>query len=158
MSCWLGPWDYSDEGTQRRSLGGFLKEGLGDFLSKVYCFLVAKATTLSLWKVSEPEENSLLELPYDPFKNGPFNEPYFPDGRFGRITQILFQEPVANSANSPTFCEDDEITLADNFFVCAARKVSQYQKSGTEALIESRKTLDCQAMVTCCVLRGSFIN
>ena len=48
VSCWLGPWDYSDEGTQRRSLGGFLKEGLGDFLSKVYCFLVAEASALSL--------------------------------------------------------------------------------------------------------------
>ena len=29
VSCWLGPWDYSVEGTQKRSLGGFSEEGLG---------------------------------------------------------------------------------------------------------------------------------
>ena len=33
VSCWLGPWDYSVEGTQKRSLGGFSEEGLGHVLS-----------------------------------------------------------------------------------------------------------------------------
>ena len=52
--------------------------------------------------------NVHLHLPYDTFKDGPFNKSYFPDGRFFGTNINLVQRACYKFGTVLRFHEDDE--------------------------------------------------
>ena len=111
------------------------EEGLGAFLSKVYCFLVAEASTLFTLAGFRTRRKFTFQLP------GPFNERYFPDGRLWMNYTNLVPKACCE------FCEQSYVLRRWRGWVGRADKFMAERTEGSSKAIGNKIQQLCDLAV-----------